>query len=278
MQIKELLEIGVKKLRENQIEEPISIARILLSFVLEKDKIYLITNSQKDVNEEQENKFLTCINKFINNIPLQYITNKQEFMKLNFFVDENVLIPRADTEVVVQEAIEIINRYELSSALDVCTGSGAIAVSIAKYTNNCNVVAVDISKKALDIAAKNAVSNNVNNKINFLKSNMFEEIKGKYDLIISNPPYIKTEVIKKLDENVKKEPLLALDGGEDGMNFYKIIEENAFKYLNENGYLILEIGYDQKKDVENLLKNRYKDIICKKDLQGNDRVVICKRR
>ena len=278
MSIQELLELGVKKLRKNKIEEPIFIARLLLSFVLKKDKIYLITNSDKNIGEIETGKFFECLDKYINNIPLQYITNSQEFMKLDFFVNENILIPRADTEIVVGEAIQIINDNKFSSALDLCTGSGAIAVSIAKYTKNCNIVASDVSKKALDIALKNAVSNDVSNKINFVCSNMFESIQNKFDLIISNPPYIKRNVILGLDENVKKEPWLALDGGEDGLDFYKIIAENAYKFLNENGYLVLEIGFDQKEDVENLLKDNYKDIICKKDLGGNNRAIICKRR
>lgn len=278
MRIQELLEIGIKKLRENKVDEPIAIARKLLCFVLDKDKVYLITNSHEEIKKIHEDKFLSCINDFLNSIPIQYITNGQEFMKMKFYVDENVLIPRSDTEIVVEEAIKIIKENKLTKVLDLCTGSGAIAISIAKYTDNCNITAVDITDKALEISQKNAISNNVNNKINFLHSNMFEKITNKFDLIISNPPYIKSDVINKLEENVKKEPIIALDGGLDGLDFYKNIEENAYKFLNENGYLVLEIGYDQKEDIMELLKTKYKDIICKKDLGGNDRVIICKRR
>ena len=278
MRIQELLEIGIKKLRENKVDEPIAIARKLLCFVLDKDKVYLITNSHEEIKKIHEDKFLSCINDFLNSIPIQYITNGQEFMKMKFYVDENVLIPRSDTEIVVEEAIKIIKENKLTKVLDLCTGSGAIAISIAKYTDNCNITAVDISDKALEISQKNAISNNVNNKINFLHSNMFEKITNKFDLIISNPPYIKSDVINKLEENVKKEPIIALDGGLDGLDFYKNIEENAYKFLNENGYLVLEIGYDQKEDIMELLKTKYEDIICKKDLCGNDRVIICKRR
>lgn len=274
MRIKELLEIGVKELKQNQIEEPRFIARQLLCFATGKDKVYLITNAEQEIQEKEQKVFLSAISKIINNIPLQYITNTQEFMKMKFYVDENVLIPRADTEIVALEAIKIINENNFKSALDMCTGSGAIAISIAKYTNNCNVTAVDISNKALEISNKNAISNNV--KISLIHSNMFQNIEGKYDLIISNPPYIKTNIINTLDENVKKEPILALDGGEDGLEFYKIIEENACKHLNKNGYLVLEIGFDQKEEVTKLLEKRYKDIICKKDIGGNDRVIICK--
>ena len=210
MRIQELLEIGTSQLKNSKIESPISIAKQIMCFVTGKDKIYLITNADTELGYEQEQSFMSAISKVAQNIPLQYITNKQEFMKMEFYVDENVLIPRADTEIVVEEAIQIINENNFANVLDMCTGSGAIAISIAKYSKKCNVVAVDISSKALEIAEKNAISNNVSN-IAFIQSNMFENITGKYDLIISNPPYIKTKVIENLDENVKKEPMLALD-------------------------------------------------------------------
>lgn len=277
MRIQELLEIGANELKNKKIENPISIAKQLMCFVTGKDKIYLITNANTELKNEQEKLFLNAINKVAQNIPLQYITNKQEFMKMDFYVDENVLIPRADTEIAVEEAINIINENNLTNVLDMCTGSGAIAISIAKYTEKCNITAVDISPKALEVARKNAIYNNTIT-IEFICSNMFENVNGKYDLIISNPPYIRKNVIKTLDENVKKEPILALDGGDDGLDFYRNLERNAYKFLNENGYLVLEIGFDQQEEVTKLLQNKYKDIICKKDLGGNDRVIICKRR
>ena len=137
----------------------------------------------------------------------------------------------------------------------------------------------DISEKALNIAKKNALSNGVVDKCNFVLSDMFKNIKHKFDFILSNPPYIKTNVIKTLEVEVKNEPMLALDGGEDGLNFYRIIAQNAYKYLNEDGILALEIGYDQKDEVMDLLKDtgKYTDIYCKKDLSGNDRIIVCKR-
>lgn len=277
MRIQELLEIGANELKKSKIENPIAIAKQLMCFVTGKDKIYLITNANTELKNEQEQFFLTAINKVVQNIPLQYITNKQEFMKMDLYVDENVLIPRADTEIVVEEAIKIINENNLTNILDMCTGSGAIAIAISKYTENRNITAVDISEKALEVARKNAISNNTT-AIEFICSDMFENVTGKYDLIISNPPYIQKNVIESLDENVKKEPILALDGGDDGLDFYRNLENNAYEYLNENGYLVLEIGFDQKGEVTKLLQNKYKDIICKKDLGGNDRVIICKRR
>ncbi len=277
MSIQELLEIGVNELKKHNIETPIIIARRLMCFFLNKDKIYLLLHSDEQVSNEKQKDFLGAVNKLVNNIPIQYIIKKQEFMKMEFYVDENVLIPRQDTEIVVQEAINIINDYKLENVLDMCTGSGAIAISIAKYTSAKNIVASDISKKSLKIAQKNAQKNEAENRIKFLNSNMFKGIVNKYDLIISNPPYIKKQEIKTLDESVKKEPHLALNGGEDGLDFYRIIEKEGYDHLNENGYLVLEIGYDQKDAVMKILSNRYTNIICKKDLAGNDRAIICKR-
>lgn len=278
MSIQELLEIGVNKLKTHNIETPIVIARRLMCFFLNQDKVYLILHSDEQVSEEKEKAFLEAVDKLVNNIPIQYIIKKQEFMKMEFYVDENVLIPRADTEVVVQEAINIINDNKLKNILDMCTGSGAIAISIAKYTGASKIVAVDISKKSLTIAKKNAIKNEVLDKLEFISSNMFKNINEQYDLIISNPPYIRKQDINNLEENVKKEPIIALDGGDDGLSFYRIIEKEAYNHLKENGHLVLEIGYDQKEAVTNILSEKYTDIICKKDLAGNDRVIICKRR
>ena len=216
------------------------------------------------------------IDKIINGKPIQYITNEQEFMKLKFYVDENVLIPQPDTEIIVEKVIDEFKDKELK-ILDLCTGSGTIAISLAKYIERCNILATDISSKAIQIAKLNAEKNQVNKKIEFVLSDMFEEIrKDKFDIIVSNPPYIKTEVIKTLDKQVQNEPKLALDGGINGLKFYEIISKNAYKFLNNNGKIYLEIGYDQKNDVIDLLKKtqKYKDIICIKDLELNDRLIV----
>lgn len=278
MRIQELLEIGVKRLKNKNIEEPIFIARLLMSFTIRKDRVFLVTNSEKELTKQQEKSFLESIEKVENHIPIQYITNNQEFMKMNFYVDENVLIPRQDTEVVAEEAINIIKNNNFKDILDMCTGSGILAVSIAKYIKNCNVSAVDVSQKAIEVAKKNAIVNGVNDKIKFIHSNMFENVNGKFDVIISNPPYIKSKVINSLSENVKKEPILALDGGTDGLKFYKILANNAYQFLKPEGYLILEIGYDQKEEVKNLLMDNYQNITCIKDMGENDRVIICKTK
>ena len=275
MTIQGILNIGIEKLENKKIEDAKSITRYLLSSVLKKDKSYLVVHADEEISNEQENKFFMGIEKLASNIPLQYVVNHQEFMKLPFYVDENVLIPRQDTEIVVEEAIGLIKANNYKTVLDLCTGSGAIAISIAKYTN-ANVVATDISKEALEVARKNAKTNEVD--VKFIESDMFNNVEGKFDLIISNPPYIKTSEMENLQEIVKKEPKLALDGDIDGLKFYRIIAENAYKNLNENGSLVLEIGFDQKQEVTDLLKENYTLIECKKDLGQNDRVIICKRK
>ena len=216
------------------------------------------------------------IDKIINGKPIQYITNEQEFMKLKFYVDENVLIPQPDTEIIVEKVIDEFKDKELK-ILDLCTGSGTIAISLAKYIERCNILATDISSKAIQIAKLNAEKNQVHKKIEFVLSDMFEEIrKDKFDIIVSNPPYIKTEVIKTLDKQVQNEPKLALDGGINGLKFYEIISKNAYKFLNNNGKLYLEIGFDQKENVINLLQKTYKynEITCIKDLELNDRLIV----
>ena len=276
MKIKELLEYGRKNLIEKQ--EPNRLSKILLKYLLNVDDSYLVINNEENIPKGIEDRFKKYVVKLNSGKPIQYITNNQEFMKLNFYVDENVLIPQPDTEILVEEVLNICGNKNLNyNILDLCTGSGAIGVSVAKYIQNSNIVMTDISNKAIEIAEKNAKENNVIDKCFFVNSDMFEKIKEKFDIIVSNPPYIKTDVIGTLDKEVQNEPRIALDGGKDGLEFYKIIANQAWKYLNENGILALEIGHDQKEEVVNLLKQvgKYKDIYSKKDLSGKDRIIIC---
>mgnify|MGYP004645629017 FL=1 len=277
LQVKRVLEEAVKILKDNNIDEAIIKAKIVLCMVLKIEKEYIIINDSKEMAKEDEEKYFQYINKLKNGIPLQYITNNQEFMKLNFFVDENVLIPRADTEILVEEVISLAND-DKNKILDVCTGSGAIAVSLAKYIKNSNVMAIDISKEALKIAEKNAFNNNVN--IKFIESDLFNNLEeNDFDIIVSNPPYIRENVINELSIEVKHEPKIALDGGKDGLDFYRKLSSESDKYLREDGYLCLEIGYDQKNEVIEILKNekKYKNIYSKKDLFGNDRIIIAQK-
>ncbi len=304
MNIKEAIQEATIILKDANIEEPKLKSRIIMEHVLDKTRQYLIVHEEENIDKEKENMFFEDVQKLKENIPLEYITNKKEFMKLNFYVDENVLIPRQDTEILVEEVIEIANKNkdkQKKEILDLCTGSGAISVSLAKYIKNCIVTATDISQSAINIAKKNARLNGIEilnelklneqnqnkkseneqnqSKIMFIKSDLFNEINitKKYDIIVSNPPYIKTKIIEKLDKQVQKEPHIALDGGEDGLYFYKEIIKHAKKYLKDGGYLCLEIGFDQKRQVEELLKKQeYIDIYYKKDLYGNDRILVGK--
>lgn len=264
MTIKKLIDLASKKIGYIN-------SKILIKFVLKENDQYIIVNNDLEIEEQKEKEFLNYVNKVEEGYPLQYITNKQEFMGLDFYVNENVLIPQPDTELLVEKAIEYSNNLESCKILDLCTGSGAIAISLKKYVPKVSIFASDISSEALSVAKKNSIKNNV--QINFIKSNMFENIKETFDIIVSNPPYIKTNVIKNLSKDVKNEPIIALDGGEDGLYYYKIIAKNVNKYLKENGILIMEIGYDQGEEVKEIFQNS----ICIKDYENNDRVIIWKR-
>ena len=276
MTIKQLLNKGMIMLKSNQIESPKIKARLLLQYVLDLKREQIIIYDNKEVTVTQEKVYMQNIEKIIKGIPLQHITNSQEFMKMNFFVNSDVLIPRPDTETLVEEVIKLGKEKRNPSILDLCTGSGAIAVSIAKYLPNAKVYASDISPKALEVAKINARNNEVQDKIEFINSDLFEKIEGKFDIIVSNPPYIRTEVIKTLDEEVQKEPMLALDGGKDGLDFYRKIVEEAYSHLKYDSYLCFEIGYDQKEEVTEIVENAkvYTDTYCKKDLYGNNRTIV----
>ena len=281
MNLLELRRNGRKKLIENNIEDAIIKADILIQFVLNMDKMQLIINQEDEVSKESENIYLTYIEQVISGKPVQYITNEQEFMNLKFYVDENVLIPQPDTEILVEEAIKTIDEIRPEKnikVLDLCTGSGAIAIAIKKYAEDAKkqieVYASDISEEAIKIAEKNAKRNDVH--INFILSDMFQKMEEKdFDIILSNPPYIETQTISSLSKEVQYEPHMALDGGEDGLEFYRVIAENAHEYLNKNGSILLEIGYNQKKKVMQIFEEakKYSNIRCIKDLSDNDRVI-----
>ncbi len=276
MNLKEILKYGKEELIKNNIEDASIIAKELAEYIFKITRAQIIANNDMEFSKDQTDNYINSIKKISTGIPIQYITNNQEFMNLNFYVDENVLIPQPDTETLVEE---VINEYKEKKCeiLDLCTGSGSIAISLAKYINESNIVASDISMKALQIAKLNAEKNLVRKKIEFIESDMFDKIyKEDFDIIVSNPPYIKTKVIEKLDRQVKNEPYIALDGGADGLKFYKIIIENAYKYIKNEGKVFLEIGYDQKNELINLFKenNHYENIYSKKDLGGNDRIIV----
>lgn len=279
MTIQEILKKGSFILKDNHIENPKLKARLLLQFILNKKREYLIIYDDKKLTKQQEEDYFKAVDKLLEGVPLQHITHHQEFMKMNFYVNEDVLIPRPDTEILVEEVIKISKNFKAPAILDMCTGSGAIAISLAKYIPNAKIYATDISDKALIIARKNAENNELEDKIKFVQSDLFENIENiKFDIIVSNPPYIKEDDIQHLDDEVRKEPIIALNGGTDGLEFYRKITKSAYEYLKFNGYLCYEIGYNQKIDVIEIIENehKYKNTYALKDLYDNDRVVITK--
>ena len=301
MKLKQLINLSKKNLQQNKIKDSNIKIKLLIEHIFNIKKEQIILSYDKKIKKEKILEFNSLLDKLKNGVPIQYIINKQEFMGLHFYVNENVLIPQPDTETLVEEVIKYCNiirknNYETSSTnckennkknyckskkikiLDLCTGSGIIGISLCKYLGNVETYASDINAKALDIARKNAEDNNVS--IQFIHSDMFNNIQEKaFDIIVSNPPYIESGVIKKLSKEVQNEPKLALDGGRDGLRFYKIIAENAKEFLKQEGIIFLEIGYDQKEKVEKIFSNYnyYSNIKCIKDLSGNDRVIIIKK-
>ncbi len=270
MNVKELTLNGVNKLNEFNIDDSTSKVRILLSSLLNVSKEKLLIMDE-EVDEKLVEIFNDNLDKLIKGIPVQYLVNNQSFYGMDFYVDSRVLIPQPDTECLVEEGLEFIKGKENTKVLDLCTGSGAIAIAIAK-NSDAIVYASDISKDALDVAKLNA--NNLGTNIAFIESDLFQNINEKFDLIISNPPYIKTDVIDTLSNEVKNEPRLALDGKEDGLYFYKEIIKNAKGFLNPNGKLLFEIGFDQKESVTKLFEEEeYINVYSKKDLAGLDRIV-----
>ena len=277
MTIKETMRKGMIKLKTSNVSEPNLKSRLIMQYVLNKPRQYLIVYDNQVLTLREEVNYFKAIKRLTLGEPIQHITHHQEFMKLNFYVNEDVLIPRQDTEILVEEVIKIAKKINAKSILDMCTGSGAIAVSLAKYLPNTEITAIDISKKSLEIAKKNAKSNEVENQITFIESDLFDKIPNeKYDIIVSNPPYIKKDVIKTLTKEVQKEPKIALDGGIDGLDFYRKIVKQAENHLKYKGYICLEIGYDQRQDVIKIINDerKYINTYSKKDLYDNDRIVI----
>lgn len=271
--IKNILIEYKKILKENNFDTYSLDVEVLLMEVTGFTKTQLYLNTEYVLKPKEYENFKNFFNRRLKNEPIAYIIGRCEFMGMDFWLNNHTLIPRPDTEILVEKAIEIINQNNFKNVLDIGTGSGAIAISLAKYCNT-SVTALDINDKALEMAKKNALLNKIEN-IDFIQSNIFENVNNKYDVIVSNPPYIKTEDIKSLDENVKDyEPILALDGGKSGLIFYEEITNNAIKYLNKGGYLMFEIGYDQAQDVKSIMENnKFYNITILKDLSGLDRVI-----
>ncbi len=282
MKIENSLLEAIEILKKNSIASAILDARILMSFCTSLSREDIIFKaSEISLTQIQKQQYLELINKRAKNIPLSYLINNREFFANNFYVDENVLDPRPDSEALVEMVIE---KYKNSVELDICEigcGSGCLIISLLKHFKNWRGLAVDISNKALEIAQKNSINNNVFARINFKESNLFEKIKDDqiFDVIISNPPYIPTNDIENLQEEVRiYEPRIALDGGVDGLDFYRKIAVDSRKFLKSNGSIFLEIGYDQYELVKNIFEKAYfKFIDSKKDLSGIIRVLEFKK-
>jgi len=261
---------GTSQLEEKQIPEAKLNAWYLLAEACSISRADYFLYKEKEVDKEKEVRYYDWILKRAAHCPLEYITGKQEFMGLLFHVNENVLIPRQDTEILVEEVLRVSKGKRV---LDMCTGSGCIAVSIAKLGKADTVHAVEISRGALETARRNALENEVS--ISFIESDLFQNVKEQYDIIVSNPPYIESKVIETLMPEVKEfEPRLALDGTEDGLYFYRKITEEARGYLTEKGEIFYEIGYNQGEAVKNIMREAgFSELKIVKDLAGLDRVV-----
>jgi len=274
------LKEGYEILKESGIEDAKNDAYLLLEKATDRDKGYILAHPERELSDTEYETYLRNINERAKRLPLQHILGTEWFMGLEFLVNSDVLIPRPDTECLVEEVLK-----ELSDGMDIldmCTGSGCILTSLLYYSNNCNGVGVDISDKALKIAQKNAqnlLKDKKNIGFSYISSDMFGNISGKFDIIVSNPPYIRTEEIMNLEPEVSlHDPYGALDGGEDGLDFYRVLAKEGREHLKEFGMIFLEIGFDQAGDVSKLLKiEGYKDIKTVKDYSGNDRVV-CARK
>ena len=289
MTLREAYEYGQKQLQLAGIDDADLDAWYLLEFVTGISRTMYYVKMQDKILSEQEKQYREFIETRASHIPLQHITGVQEFMGLEFIVNEHVLVPRQDTEVLVESVLEVLEPG--MKVLDMCTGSGCILISLMKLYGTSQAettgevtkdekmlcgVGVDISDEALKVAKANGEKIGV--KADFIQSDLFEKVSGKYDVIVSNPPYIRTVVIEELKEEVKcHDPFIALDGKEDGLYFYRKIVEKSLEYLSDGGRLLFEIGHDQGEEVKKLMEQAgFTGVTVKKDLAGLDRVVLGK--
>jgi len=276
-----------KIFKDKGIMNPDREAEILLSYFLEMSRSEIYLNSDRILKDIEKTQLEKKIHKRIEKIPLQYITKHQEFMGMDFLVEKGVLIPRPETEILVEEVIRKLKNYKCSRVADLGTGTGIIAVSIAKFIEDVIIYATDISKKSLQIALKNAQKHGCKNKIIFLQGDLFEPFigiikKNSLDGIISNPPYIDSHDFESLPPEIKdNEPKVALAGGIDGLDYYRKIIKKSPQYLKKNGFMALEVGFDQSKILKELIikeNNFNQNIEITKDYLGIERVVIAYRK
>ena len=277
MTYRECYEQGCRTLQAAGIEEATLDARLLLEAVCGTDRNDLLVHGEQPVAPEAEEKYLNWIRQRAEHIPLQQLTGEQDFMGLTFTVNEHVLIPRQDTEILVEEVLKEL--HDGMRILDMCTGSGCILLSLLHYSNDCEGLGVDLSAEALKVAGRNALKVLTPEKAehaHFLQSDLFEKVEGKFEIIVSNPPYIASAEVEKLMPEVRDhEPRMALDGTEDGLYFYRRIIEEAGRHLVSSGMLFFEIGYDQGQAVSELMRAQgYREVQVVQDYAGLDRVVL----
>ena len=277
MTYRECYEKGCHILNEAGIEESTLDARLLLEAVCGTDRNDLLAHGEQPVMSQAEEKYLNWIRQRAEDIPLQQLTGEQDFMGLTFSVNEHVLIPRQDTEILVEEVLKEL--HDRMRILDMCTGSGCILLSLLHYSNDCEGLGVDLSAEALEVAERNVLKVLTPEKAehaHFLQSDLFEKVEGKFEIIVSNPPYIASAEVEKLMPEVRDhEPRMALDGTEDGLHFYRRIIKEAGKHLVNSGMLFFEIGYDQGQAVSELMRTGgYREVQVVQDYAGLDRVVL----
>ena len=267
---------GSKILKSKLIPNPILDAEILMAKTINKDRNYILLNSSNPINKNDLNNFYKLIEQRSLGNPVAYLTKKKSFWNSEFFITKDILIPRPDTELVVENILRLTKQKSKINILDIGVGSGCIIVSILKERENFRGTGIDLSKKCLIISKKNAIAHKVSSRLKLYKSDVDKFNLGKYDLIVSNPPYIKTNKLKYLERDIFKfEPRLALDGGLDGLSEIKKVVKKSSELIKKNGKFFLEIGFDQKKEVIKLLKKEGFYInSAKKDLAGNDRCII----
>lgn len=279
MKIKDIINYGVAMIKNT--ESPSLETQMMIAKVIEKDRLYIMLNLEEDIDESKVEIIKTMIDKRKSSYPLQYILGEREFWGMDFKVSEGVLIPRQDTEILIEETLKKLKDNKHKSNLkgfEIGVGSGIISITLLKEIETLTMIGVDINDKAIELTKANALKHEVNDRLCILNSNLFEKInkENQFDFIISNPPYIETKVIDSLQEDIKQhEPKLALDGGEDGLDFYRAIIEQSKSYISPEGFIAFEIGYNQAEAVKKIfVENGYPNVTIAKDLAGFDRVVI----
>lgn len=272
--ISELLNFGKKYLSSENIDTAVLDAQLLLMYVLNLSRVQILAHKELKIDYDKQSQYINLLKQRANRKPIQYIIGKKEFMSLEFEVNDKTLIPRNDTEILVET---ILNNYNIEYIMDMGTGTGCIAISLLYYNKNMKAVVVDINEEILNLARINAIKHRVQDRIEFIKSDLFESVPNyKFDAIVSNPPYIPSDEIVNLMADVKDyEPKSALDGGYDGLDFYRKITSKAMHFIKENGFIFYEIGYNQTQEVSQIMiENGLENIKIINDLASLPRVIV----